>query len=373
MSVVIKPVTTKSEKKKFVKLPWKIYKDDPNWVPPLIIDRMNFLNPKKNPYFKHSQVQLFLAYKDGELVGRITAQENNNHNKKYNDNTGFWGFFECIDDQEVANALLDASSQWLKDRGLSSMRGPFMFSVNEECGLLVDGFDTPPSILMTHNPPYYAKLLNTYGFKKATDMYAYQLFSKDTFHKVIFKRAEQARKSGKYTFRTINLKDLPGEIKGLHRVLSEAWEENWGSVFMTDEEILHLADEMKPVLDKDFFFIAENEEGPVGFCVFIPDMNEAIRKANGRLLPFGLIKILLHKNKIKSGRIPLMGVLKEHRHNGIDAVFYVDTYNTAKKKGIERGEASWILENNVPMNKALQKMGATIYKTYRIYEYDLNK
>lgn len=373
MSIDIKPVTTRRERKIFVKLPWKIYKDDPQWVPPLIIDRMNFLDPKKNPYFKHSQVQLFLAYKDGELAGRISAHENRNHNKKYNDKAGFWGFFECINDQDVADALLDATVQWLKSRGLTSMRGPAMFSVNEECGLLIDGYDTPPSIMMTHNPPYYPHLLETYGLKKATDMFAYKLFSKNKFSDVIIKRAQQARQNPNYRFRTIDMKNLTAEIKGLHRVLSEAWEENWGSVFMTEEEILHLASEMKPVIDKDFFFIAEDKEGPVGFCVFIPDLNQAIKKANGRLFPFGLIKILWYKNKITSGRIPLMGVLKEHRHQGIDAVFYHDAYTVGVSKGITHGEASWILENNVPMNKALEKMGATIYKKYRMYDYDISR
>ncbi|MBN1153429.1 GNAT family N-acetyltransferase [candidate division KSB1 bacterium] len=372
MSIVIKPVTTRKETKEFVKLPWKIYKDDPQWVPPLIIDRMNFLNPHKNPYFKHSQVQLFLAYKDGELVGRISAHENKNHNRKYNDKVGFWGFFECINDQEVANALLDAAVKWLQNQGLTSMRGPVMFSVNEECGLLIDGFDSPPSIMMTHNPPYYSALLETYGFKKATDMYAYKLFSKNQFAEVIEKRANQAKQNPNYTFRTIDIKNLEGEIKGLHRVLSEAWQENWGSVSMTEEEILHLANEMKPVIDKDLFFIAEDKHGPVGFSVCIPDMNQAIRRANGRLFPCGLIKILWYKRKITSGRVPLMGVLKEHRHQGIDAVFYYDTLTVGRSKGITDGEASWILENNVPMNKALERMGATIYKTYRMYEYDIS-
>ncbi len=371
MSVTIKPVNSRCYRKKFIKLPWKIYREDPNWVPPLIIDRMAFLNPKKNPYFEHSQVQLFLAYKNGKLAGRISAHENRNHNAKYHDTTGFWGFFECINDQEVANALFDAAVTWLRLRDLSSALGPANFSVNEEFGLLVDGFDTPPCIMMLHNPPYYQTLLENYGFKKAHDLYAYELYDKSGLPDTVVQRAIALKESGEYTIRNVRLKELEKEVSGLHHVLTEAWQENWSSVPMTEEEILHLAKDMKPVLDEEFFLIAEKDGKAVGFSVFIPDMNEAIRHANGRLFPFGLLKILWYKRKIRSGRVPLMGVLKEHRHKGIDSAFYYETYVRGRVRGYQRGEASWILETNAPMNKALQKLGAKIYKIYRMYEYKI--
>jgi len=371
MSITIQPVTTKKDRKKFVKFPWKINKDDPNWVPPLIIDRMMFLNPDKNPYFKHSKVQLFLAIKDGEIVGRISAHENKNHNKKYNDKTGFFGFFECINDQKVANHLLEATVNWLKQQGLDSIRGPANFSVNEEFGILVDGFDTPPCIMMTHNPPYYVTLLENFGFTKAHDLFAYELFNKGGLPQIVIERALNVKKSNEYTFRNINLKEFDKEVRGVHHVYSEAWKENWGSVAMSEDEFAHLAKDMKTVLDKELVMIAEKDGKVVGFSVAIPDMNEALKHANGRLLPFGLLKILWYKRKIHTVRVPLMGVVKEHRHKGIDSAFYYDSFLVGTAKGYTRGEASWILESNVPMNKALQRLGAKIYKTYRMYDYKI--
>lgn len=358
----------KGQLKTFIRFPWKVYEDDPNWVPPLIFDQLQFFNPGKNPYFLHSQAQLFMAYRDGEPVGRISAHENTRHIEVHKDGAGFFGFFECINDREVAAVLFNAAAGWLREKGYRVMRGPMSFSVHHEVGLLIDAFDQPPVIRMTYNPRYYVDLIEDYGFRKAQDLYAYRLLDQEQIPKWVYRVAEFAQEDPALVVRTGKMKDFEKEKLNIKKVYREAWEENWGAIPLTDEEFEYLAQELKLVLEPNLTFIAEYNGQPVGMSMVLPDLNPALRKANGRLLPFGLIKILLERRKCKGLRMPLMGVLKKYRHMGIDAVFYVRTEEAGRKKGYTHGELSWILESNTAARGVVEKIGAKQYKTYRIYD-----
>jgi len=358
--------------RKFIKFPWEIYRDDPNWVPPLIFDQLQFFTPGKNPYLSHSKAQLFMAFRGEEAVGRISAHENNQHIQVHKDGAGFFGFFECINDQTVANALFDAASSWLRERGLKTMRGPVSFSVNHEVGLLIDAFDEPPLIRMTYNPPYYAGLIEGYGLYKIQDLYAYAMFESEELPKRLRRIADLVLEDPKLVVRTLDVRDFKNEVERIKKIYTEAWSENWGAVPLTDEEFDRIVGEFKLIYDRDLSFIAEYDGEPAGMSLVLPDMNQVLKKAGGRLFPLGLLKILWHKRKISSWRVPVMGVLEEHRMKGIETVFCCRTYDAAKKnKNYRTCELSWVLESNRAVNAGLKKLGARRSKTYRIYEKQL--
>jgi len=358
--------------KKFIKFPWNIYRNDPNWVPPLIFDQLRFFTPGKNPYLSHSKAQLFMAFRGEEPVGRISAHENNQHSRIHKDGAGFFGFFECINDQTVANALFDAASSWLRERGLKTMRGPLSFSMNDEVGLLIDAFDEPPFIRMTYNPSYYAGLIEGYGLQKIQDLYAYAMFESEEFPKKLRDIAGFVLEDPKLVVRRMDVRDFKSEIGRIKKIYTEAWSENWGAVPLTEEEFDRIVGEFKLIFDRDLSFIAEYDGEPAGLSLVLPDMNQALKKAGGRLFPLGLLKILWHKQKISSWRMPVMGVLKEHRMRGIEAVFCCRTYDAAKKnRAYRKCELSWVLESNTAANAVLKKMGARRSKAYRIYEKQL--
>jgi hypothetical protein len=358
--------------KKFIKFSWNIYRDDPNWVPPLIFDQLRFFTPGKNPYLSHSKAQLFMAFRGEEAVGRISVHENNQHSQVHKDGVGFFGFFECIKDQTVANALFDAASSWLKERGLKTMRGPLSFSMNDEVGLLVDAFDEPPFIRMTYNPPYYASLIEGHGLRKIQDLYAYAMFESENLPKKLRDIAGFVLEDPKLIVRTMDVRDFKNERERIRKIYTEAWSENWGAVPLTEEEFDRIVGEFKLIFDRDLSFIAEYDGEPAGLSLVLPDMNQALKKADGRLFPLGLLKILWHKRKISSWRMPVMGVLEEHRMRGIEAVFCCRTYDAAKKnRDYRKCELSWVLESNTAANAVLKKMGARRSKTYRIYEKQL--
>lgn len=368
-TVEIIPVETKKQCNEFIKFPWKIYQSDPQWVPPLISQQKENLDKNKHPFFRHSEADFFLARKGREVVGTVATILNNRHNEVHNENVGFFGYFETVNDYQVAEKLLDKVMEWGKSKKLDYMRGPENYSQNEVCGLLVDGFDTPPVILMAHNPKYYQELIEQYGFKKAMDLWAWQLDAKaNKMPERIVRVVERKKERCDFTFRPINKKDIKNELKRVKQIYNNAWEKNWGFVPMTDEEFDHTADELIQIVDEDIVLFAELDGKPVGFSLACPDINQALQKINGRLFPFGLFKLLYHARKINRIRVIIMGVLPEYRNRGIDAIFYVETYKKAIKKGYYWGEFSWILENNEPMNNALKNIGAEIYKTYRIYE-----
>lgn len=367
--ITIKEVKTPDEIKQFVLFPWCIYKNDSNWVPPLIHDQCNFFNASKNPYYHHSKVLLLMAYQDGEPVSRLSVHENTLHVKKYHEKIGFFGFFECIHNFDVAKALFDYGKNWLAKLGYAKMRGPANFSVNGEYSLLVKGFDSPPVILMTYNPWYYAELLEQYGFKKSQEMYAYQLYAETGLPASVIQRAAAVEKNHpEFQVRKMKKANLAAEVNILNKIYNEAWDENWGAVPFTDREIMALARELKPILDEDIAFVGEINGEPIGFSLSIPDANQILKAANGRLFPFGLLKMLWAKRKINGIRVLVMGVLKKYRHQDFDKVFYKKTYDEGRKKGYLYAEGSLINESNAPMRHVLEKLGARIYKTYRMYD-----
>ena len=370
--VTIKEINAPAEIKQFIKFPWRTYKNDPNWVPPLIHDQMNFFNPDKNPFYQHSRVQLIMAYENNKPAGRLSVHENKLLVKKQGEPVGFFGFFECVNDYAVAKALFDSAKKWLQEKNYALMRGPANFTINGEYALLVDGFDYPPMVLMTHNPPYYAKLLEQYGFESAQDMFAFRMSSDDRLPAHVLALANEVeRKYPDLVVRKMDLNDFKNETKIVHQVYSQAWAENWGASPMTEAEILKLANDLKLIIDPDIAYIMEYRGQPIGFSLSVPNANEALKKANGRLFPFGLLKILWAKNRIKTFRVLVMGVLKEHRHHGFDSIFYKKTWETAKQKGYRWAEMSMINESNIPMRRVLEWVGAKIYKTYRMYDYKI--
>jgi hypothetical protein len=369
----IEQVSDKRGILEFVEFPFKLYRGDPNWVPPLIEERRDFLDPNRNPFFEHARCQLFLARRGNALVGTIGAVVNDNHNAFHNEKAGAFSFFECINDQQVADMLLDTAEAWTREQGMSIMRGPLNFSTNDEIGTLVDGFDEPPVVMMTYNPRYYPSLIEAHGYGKAMDVYAYIMDLAERLQNApqkFFDVAEKAAQKEGIRVRKFDLKRFDQEVALLKQVYNRAWERNWGFVPMTDAEIDHLADGMKAILDPNLLFIAETSDGtPVGVSIGVPDIHQALRwSGGGHMWPFGLLKFLWYRRKIDQARLLIMGMVPEYRGRGADAIFYVETARQALAHGYKRMEGSWILENNTMMNRILERAGGVRYKTYRIYE-----
>ncbi len=369
--ITIKKVENSADKKLFIDFPHDLYKDDKNYVPELFIAQSDLMDPKKNPFFKHSKADLYLALKDGKVVGRISAIRNNNYNEFANVKVGFFGFFDVINDYEVAKKLFDTVSDWMKKENLTSIIGPTNFSTNETCGLLIDGLDAPPMVMMTYNAGYYKDFLEKYGFGKQMDLVAYVLDPLDMPEKLLrlSKGVEERLNRRGITIREINMKDFANEVEKVKVIYNAAWDKNWGFVPMTDDEFKHMGKDMKMILDKDFAYVAEENGRMIGFSLTIPNVNEIFATIKrGRLFPTGIFKLLLNKSKITSVRVITLGVLEEYRKLGIDVVFYAKNMETARRKKIKYAEASWILESNKEMNSPLISINAKKYKTYRIFE-----
>ena len=369
-AIEIVSVTAKRDWKAFVHFPYTHYKDYPNWVPHLIMDQKTLLNPKKHPFYKHAKVQLFLAKAENRVVGRIAAIVDNNHIETHQEQVGFFGFFETIDDEAVSFALLHAALNWLKAQGMEAMRGPVNPSMNEECGLLVDAFDEPPRLLMTYNPPYYADHIERFGLKKVMDLYAYHIDGHEPPPEKLVRVAERVKARNDLVMRQVDMKHYDREVQDIWKVYNQAWSRNWGFVPWTWEEFQHLGKDMKTALVPDMALIVEKEGEPIAFAVSLPDMNRALIKTNGRLFPLGLFKLLYHSKKIDWCRIVILGVVKDHQGLGIDAMLYLETWKNATRRGYYHGEMSWILENNEMMNRAACMLGGKVYKTYRMYQMD---
>ncbi len=370
VSVEITPVATGKERRVFLQLPWKIYPGRyPAWVPPLISEEKKRLDPKRNPFFEHGDVELLLAYRGGEVVGRIAAVQNRLHNEFHKDTIGFFGQFESRDDQEVANALFDAAADWVGDRGLTALRGPVNFSTNEECGLLVDCFDDSPYVLMPYNPAYYEKLFEGWGLTKEKDLLAFSV-RHDAIVKKHIRRLERflERAKGRLGVRAIDMKRFDDEVNLVRDLYNASWERNWGFVPMTDTEVDHMAKGLKPVVKPDLALIGEIDGEPVGFALALPDINQALQRINGRLFPFGLFRFLWGMRRIDRMRVLTLGVKKEYRRTGLDALLYLSLFKHGRQLGIDVAESSWILEDNQMMIRPLEKMGFAPSKTYRIYE-----
>ncbi len=367
--VRVVPAEGADAREAFVRLPWRIYRDDPVWVPPLLSDVRTRMDPDEHPFHLHSDVRFLLALRDGRPVGRIAAIHNTRHVEHHDEPVGFFGFFEAERDAAVARALLDAAGDWLRGRGLEAMRGPASFSTNEEAGLLVEGFHRPPAVMMPYNPPWYRDLLEDAGFEKAQDLVAYWLDHNEPPEFLL--RAEKLvrRRYPDLEIRALRMDEWDREVERIHRLYNEAWQENWGFVPMTDAEFHHMAAELKPVVDPELALIAEDGDGePVGFALSLPDLNQAIRHAEGRLFPFGLLKILWHARSIDVCRVITLGLVEAYRGKGIDALLYLETFRRGAERGIAAGEFGWVLEDNEAMRRPLERLGAEVHKRYRLYD-----
>ncbi|MGH7508406.1 MAG: GNAT family N-acetyltransferase [Gemmatimonadales bacterium] len=359
--------------KRFIDLPYRLHARDPLWVPPLRRDVKALLSRSQNPFFDHAEAEYYLAERDGEVVGRIAAISNRLHNETHGDRAGFFGFFESIDDQTIAGQLLDAAAGWCRARGHDLLRGPVSFSVNDECGLLVDGFGTPPTLMMPHNPPYYIQLLERAGFTKAKDLWVYQGGTEEHYVPVperLARGTELIRQRQGITLRSLRLKDFDGEVARIKELYNSAWVKNWGFVPMTEREIDHLAEQFRPVVVPELVPLAEKDGKLIGFGIALPDLNVVFRRhRSGRLFPLILdLFWSLKRRRIRRARILLLGVHPDYQGKGVDAMLYHWIWTRSGERGIYWGEAGWILEDNAAMNAGLEKMTFRVYKTYRLYD-----
>ncbi|HEX8299808.1 MAG TPA: hypothetical protein VF594_11670 [Rubricoccaceae bacterium] len=376
-AVTVRPVASSADLSRFLDLPYALYRGQQNFVPPLRMDQKSVLDAKKNPFFEHGAIQLFLAERPGtdgrpEAVGRIAAIVNGQHLAKYADGNGFFGFFETVEDDAVARALLDAASGWLKGRGMTGMRGPASPTMNDVSGLLVDGFDRPPAILLPYNPPYYERMLTDYGFSRAMTMWAYYVHSAYVNADRMARGAALVqRRNPNLTIRSLDMSRFNDDVAAAMDIYNVAWAENWGHVPYTLHEAQHLAKELKPVIEKDLFLFVEDAGKPVAFAASLPNLNRALKKLpDGRLFPTGLAKLL---GTIKAGgiyeiRMALMGILPEYRHTGIDALLIHQTILNGLRDGYEACEMSWVLDVNKALTNALDKLGGVKDKEYAMLE-----
>jgi GNAT superfamily N-acetyltransferase len=373
MPVEVRPVAGTRELDAFIKLPWRLYRNEPNWVPPLLMDLRKRLDRKRNPFFAHGVAEYFLAYRDGRPVGRVTAQVDRNLNQFQDNDWGLFGFFECEDDTEAAIALVAAAEAWLDERGCGRMVGPMDFTTNDECGVLIEGHDRPPIILTPWTHRYYPALLEGAGLRKAMDAFMWELRieGRENVHAGIWEMAEQVGSEHGITVRPMRKRDLQEEISRFLEVYNAAWERNWGFVPLSEEEARHYAKDLRPVLDENWAMIAEKDGETVGAALTLPDYNQVLAHLNGRLLPFGWLKALYWRRKIDRVRVFALGVKPEYRHTGVAARMYQMHFDAAERTPQKHGEMGWILETNDTMNRAMEGMGGTIVRRYRLYEREL--
>jgi hypothetical protein len=359
---------------RFIRLPWRLYRDAPLWVPPLISERKRFLDRERNPFFEHAEAEYFLAWRCGEPVGRISAHVDHRLNEFQDNRWGLFGFFECEDDQEVAGALLGTAERWLTERDRDRMVGPMDFNTNHECGLLVDGFDRRPQILESWDHPYYGALIEGHGLTKAMDLLKWELgaWGVSAVRDSIFEIAGRVEEEHGLVFRNMRRRDFEAEVRRFTEVYVEAWRDNWAFVPPTDNEIREMARELGPVLDEEWAMIMEERDGGkvVGACLTLPDYNQVLRVVDGRLLPFAWIKALRARRRIDSFRVLALGVKEEYRRTGVAARLYKEHWDLVTRPGTRMpgGEMGWILETNTAMNAGMEAMGGKVVKTYRVYE-----
>jgi GNAT superfamily N-acetyltransferase len=365
----IEQVSDKNGLDLFILFPWKVYQGNQNWVPPLISE-IKFTLGDKNPFFHHAEAAYFLARKDGVVVGRVAAIVDRNHINIHKEQAGFFGFFECLPDVAIAQGLLNAAAEWLKERDIEIMRGPMNPSVNDECGFLLDGFDSPPMIMMTYTPQYYLDYMERCGLTKSKDLFAYISIIKDVSTGGRLEKLAsgvRARVPG-LTVRPANMKQFNRELETVKDIYNSAWSNNWGFVPMTDEEIETMAKRLRPLIVPELLIMAEVNGSPAAFFMAVPDYNQVLTRINGRMGPVGIIKFLWYSRTIRDIRVLTMGVKEEYRKRGIEGLLYLESFKAAMRKGYERAEMSWILEDNVLMQRGCELMGGRLYKKYRIYE-----
>lgn len=371
--VSVVEVRTRRERKQFVDFPEEIYRDDPYWCAPLKMEEHSALDPRRNPFFEHGAATQFLAYRAGRTVGRILVSDDPNYNAEHQANVGCFGMFETMNDESVAYGLLNAAADWLRQRGRTSVLGPIDFSTNYRAGLLVEGFDTPQRVLMNHHAPYYADLLTSWGLVKTKDLYAWWF---DTHAPVLDQWTERvSRLAGRagVTVRSLQFNDFDAEVDRCLKVYNQTWEKSWGFVPMTSAEFRHMALQLKQTAVPELILLAEVAGQPVGFCVTLPDLNEALRPLRGRLtswgLPIGFAKLLWNLRKIRSGRTAVLGVLPGYRRRGIAELLILKAFQHARYKlNYSGAELGWTLEDNEMVNRTIESVGGRRYKRYRIYE-----
>jgi hypothetical protein len=382
-AIEVGPADSKADREAFLRLPWQLYEGDPAWIPNLLVLQRELISEKKNPFFDNGEAQLFLARKDGKVVGRISAQIDRRHNQHHGERTGFFGFFESTDDRTVAEALLGAAEKWLRERSMDTVRGPFSFSIDQELGLLVEGFEHPPMVDMTHALPFYAGLIEGRGYAKVMDLLAYR-WDMQALPERIREPIERTRAVPGLRVRTIsraalalgnvNMSWLNGEIATLLDIYMDAWQENWGYVPVTQRSARKIAADLRLIADPNIVLIAELDGEPVGMIVGIPNLYEAIRDFKGYLDPWKLLKLIwrLKVRGTETGRILLFGVKQKFQRRrelyGLPFLLLDELYRRSQKGRYKWCEESWILENNTRMNALMPYLGAHVYKRYRIYE-----
>jgi len=372
MPVSIRPVASRRDLNAFIDLPFRLRRDDPQWVPPLRFERRAFLDPKKNPWFQHAEAELFLAERDGEAVGRITAHVDRRWDEFQGGSDGMFGFFECENDPETATALIETAADWVAARGRSRLLGPMDFTTNDECGLLIEGYDEPSMILEPWHPPYYRELIEGQGLVKTIDLLMWALWfgdlaEGDEFTPMIHAAAKHSREQG-VVVRNMRKRDMEAEVTRFMEVYNVAWGRNWGFVPITEAEVKFQAKNLKPVLDENWAMIAEREGEIVGAALTLPDVDQALTRMKGRILPFGWWHFLRRRSYIDRLRVFALGVLPQHQHLGVAAALYERHLEAAQDPGPRGGHMGWILETNKPMNRAMEGMGGEVVQRYRIYE-----
>lgn len=369
--VRIQRVKSRADLKEFIRLPWRIYEGDPNWVPPLILDVKEKLNKRKNPFFEHADMELFLARRNKGLTGRIAAIVDDNHNAVHNEKVVFFGMYESVDDSATARALLDHAAAWGRERGMTTLRGPMNLSLNDECAFLLEGFDSPPTVMMPYNPPFYLDLMEKSGLSKAKDLYAFFMERDHVTADKVGAITERVRRETKFTLRTIDVARAEEEAESIAVIYNDGWENNWGFVPWTENEMRHMVKNLKRLADPSLVIIAEDRGRPAGFAFGLPNYNEVLQTMNGRLFPFGFIKFLLGRKNIKGLRAAVFGVLQAYRHTGLSYLLYDELNKNGIARGYEWGEMSWQLEDNEAINRFAVSIGGRIYKKYRIFEKEI--
>jgi hypothetical protein len=372
VSVEVRPVGARRELREFVELPFRLHSSSPQWVPPLRLERRLFLSRRRNAFFRHGEAQYFLARRDGRVVGRVTAQVDHAYNAFHQDRTGMFGFLELEDNPEVARALLGAAEAWLRARGRDRMVGPMDFTMNDESGVLIEGFDREPFVKQPWHPPYYAALCEGAGLRKAVDLLMWELVISDRAKilPVIFELAEQIGPKHGIRLRHMTRRSLRRDMDRFAEVYNAAWRRNWGFVPYSKEDLDHYAQELQLVFDPAWFMVAErgSDRETVGVAITVPDINQVLRRMNGRLLPLGWWHFLRRGRIIDRVRVGFLGVKPEYQHTGVAAAFFVEHFDQAIVRPQKWGEMGWILETNRAMNRGMEAMGARVVKRYRIFE-----
>ncbi len=363
------PVRTEKELKDFINLPFKLYKNNRYWVPPLKREVRNLFDKMKNPFWSHAEKELFLVYRNKQLSGRICAIIDYNFMEFWDEKTAYFGFFECDNDEDAAAALFEHVREYLSDKDITKYIGPMNPSTNDECAVLIEGFYTKPFIMMPHNFEYYDELIKKCGLVKAKDLNAYYFDMKDAPFEYLERICSIVRRRvHDIKVRSLNLHDFKNEVKKIQEVYNDAWSRNWGFVPMTDEEISTFAENVKSLIIPELIPIIEIDEVPVAIALAIPDYNTVLKRLNGRLGPIEMLKFMYYKKKIKAARLMIMGVRKQYRKMGLESLLFLESFRAAQELGYTAGELSWVLEDNHPTNNTTTKLGGNLYKKYRIYE-----